>query len=567
MTSAPDSLPLIRHFEAASPLAQVHGLAVDARQFIAHASSLASRLPRGRYVLNVCEDRYNFLVGFAAALIARQTTLMPPSRAIEAIAQVQDNYADSYCLSDQASHAAMPGYQMVAPFANAGSKPKLQPKSNSHPIPDIPAQLEAAILFTSGSTGQPSAHPKTWGMLVQGADQLQRTFDAQPGSCVVGTVPPQHMFGLESTIMFPLQWGCTIYHGRPHLPADIEQVVSAASAPVWLMTTPLHLRACVAEAPRLPGLAGAISATMPLDHAAALAAEQVLHCPLHEIYGCTEAGIVGTRRPALQSDWRLCPDFRLRQDGEQSWLEGARVAQPLALNDDITLHADGRFSLQGRIGDMIKIAGKRSSLAALNAELLAIDGVIDGSFYRPEPQDGHSHDNQRLTVFVVTERLQTTDVITALRQRIDPVFVPRPIWRVPQLPRDANGKLPRAALANLAAALSAQLSAHRAPAAPLPPLHYEGVIAAGHPALNGHFPGRPIVPGVLLLCEVMRLAARRYSVCGIKQAKFHVPLLPQQAYAISLSEASATAVKFSIHQAHTLIASGSLKLEAAHEPA
>ncbi len=96
-------------------------------------------------------------------------------------------------------------------------------------------------------------------MLVQGADQLQRAFGALPGSCVLGTVPPQHMFGLESTIVFPLQWGCTIHHQRPLLPADIEQATKDAVAPVWLMTTPVHLRACISEGVAPAGIAGAIS--------------------------------------------------------------------------------------------------------------------------------------------------------------------------------------------------------------------------------------------------------------------------------------------------------------------
>ncbi len=116
-------------------------------------------------------------------------------------------------------------------------------------------------------------------------------------------------------------------------------------------------------------------------------AEQVLHCPLHEIYGCTEAGITATRRPAEEMEWQLCPDFQMRVEGGQTWLEGARVTQPLALADRIEMRTPQHFSLQGRSGDMLKIAGKRTSLAALNAELLAIDGVLDGCFYQPDGGD------------------------------------------------------------------------------------------------------------------------------------------------------------------------------------
>jgi acyl-CoA synthetase (AMP-forming)/AMP-acid ligase II len=541
-------LPLIRHFQADSPLACVPGHIVTAQQFINHASQLASRLPHGRYVLNICEDRYNFLVGFAAALLAKQVTLMPSSWTQHAIAQAHRDFDGCYCLSDQPIPAGLHGYQMTSPL--------LENEHRSFAVPGFPANQQAAILFTSGSTGQPTAHPKTWGMMVQGADQLQQAFGAAPGSYVIGTVPPQHMFGLESTIMFPLQWGCAIHHGRPHLPADIEQAVSDACAPVWLMTTPLHLRACVAEAPGLSGVVGAISATMPIDQTAAQAAEQILHCPLHEIYGCTEAGIVASRRPAQQPIWRLCPDFQLRQDDAQDWLEGPRVTQALALSDRILMHGPGHFSLQGRLGDIIKIAGKRTTLTGLNSALLTIDGIDDGTFYRLSSGNGDQHDDQRLTAFFVSKQLTPPQVATALRERVDPAFIPRPLWKVEQLPRDANGKLPRASLAALAAALSSESAAAS-------PLRREGVIAADHPALEGHFPGNPLVPGVMLLSDVMRLAAERHTVSGIKQAKFHAPLRPGQSYAISVTESAPRLVKFTIHHGQTMIASGVLHLRGA----
>ena len=57
-------------------------------------------------------------------------------------------------------------------------------------------------------------------------------------------------------------------------------------------------------------------------------------------------------------------------------------------------------------------------------------------------------------------------------------------------------------------------------------------IPATHPALPGHFPGRPIVPGVVLLqCvldEAERWLGKKLSVGGLPQAKFSAPLLPEQ---------------------------------------
>ena len=61
-------------------------------------------------------------------------------------------------------------------------------------------------------------------------------------------------------------------------------------------------------------------------------------------------------------------------------------------------------------------------------------------------------------------------------------------------------------------------------------------IPAEHPSLSGHFPGNPIVPGVVILDTVIRFAEQwSYRIAAVKSAKFKAPLLPQTPFQVELS--------------------------------
>lgn len=62
-------------------------------------------------------------------------------------------------------------------------------------------------------------------------------------------------------------------------------------------------------------------------------------------------------------------------------------------------------------------------------------------------------------------------------------------------------------------------------------------IPGDHPSLPGHFPGRPIVPGVLLLDEVLsRFSGAVSAALRLEAAKFTAPVLPDQEVAVSWSD-------------------------------
>lgn len=434
------TLPLLAGFGPGSRVGWQRGEPVTAARFCAAAGELSVGLPKKRYVLNLCEDRLNFMLGFAAALIARQVSLLPPSRAAGAMRDIHAVYPEAYCLADHNDlPAGLPA--LMIPAWREG------PEARS--IPEVPAEQIALTAFTSGSTGKPQPHAKTWGSLVTAARALARRLEVGPAGCaILGTIPPQHMYGIETTIMLPLQAGVSVHAARPLLPADIAQALAELPGARWLATTPAHLRACVGENAKLPELAGVICATMPLSPELVESVESLWHAPIHEIYGCTEAGTVALRRPARTQTWRVCEEMRVWQEAESAWVAGGHLAQALKLPDRIEVVSEEQFILHGRPGDMAKIAGKRASLEALNRELQRIPGVRDGVFFVSEPP---AEGEVRLAALVVAPALAPEAILKALRERIDCAFLPRPLVVVDALPRNATGKLPREGLLKLAA--------------------------------------------------------------------------------------------------------------------
>ena len=124
------------------------------------------------------------------------------------------------------------------------------------------------------------------------------------------------------------------------------------------------------------------------------------------------------------------------------------LPSPVPLADAMEWAGGGRLRLLGRRGDMVKLAGKRASLAGLTSLLTAIEGVQDGVFLAPEDLDRNPH--ARLAAVVVAPGLTAQAVVAALRMRVEPAFLPRPVVMAAALPRDPVGKLRRDDLARLA---------------------------------------------------------------------------------------------------------------------
>jgi acyl-coenzyme A synthetase/AMP-(fatty) acid ligase len=430
------TLPLLACGDLERIMAWRDGHAISTREFLAEVSGLAAQLPNARYAVNLCEDRYRFLVAFCAIALAGQTNLLPASRTPQTIAETLQAWPASYALADREPDPAPVRLFLLPSHGN-----KVDNSTRSMPM--LAADRVVAIGFTSGSTGQPRANPKTWGSFCASSAHNAHLLCGDDALNIVATVPAQHMYGLETSILLPLRSSTAIHCGQPFFPADIAHALAEVPAPRLLVTTPIHLRALLRTVPALPALEAIVTATAPLDAELAAQAEHRYATRVIEVFGSTETCVIAHRRTAGNEAWQLYPDIALHPQPDGTVVEAPHFAGPTLLQDIVELLPSRQFILRGRNGDLLEIAGKRASLGDLNRRLLAIPGVEDGVVFT---LDADTRGVRRLAALAVASTLTDRDILEALRLQIDPVFLPRPLRLVPALPRNTTGKLPRADL-------------------------------------------------------------------------------------------------------------------------
>ena len=445
-----NTLPLLPGALTTQTIAYRHQRPVSQAEFLRDILALAARLPQTGHVFNLCKDRYWFSVALFAAISRGVVSLLQNSTAPENMAALFRDFPDAVCLGEQATPMLEQMPYVVVPH-DALSVTDTVPD-----MPQIPCHQQIARIFTSGSTGKPQGHSMSFGRMHQCAiAEAERLWDVAGGPCsVLGTVSPQHMFGLEATVLLPIFGGGQFSAQQPFFPADVASALAELPEPRLLVSTPFHLRKLLDAQIPLPRVSAVLSATAPLSLELAQEVETQLNAPMVEIYGSTETGALATRRPTQEVEWTTYSGIALQQGQDQDQqtqfrAHAAHFDAPQTLNDTVELLSPSRFRLLGRNSDMINIVGKRNSLAFLNQLLTHLPGVEDGVFCTHDT--GSGEETVRLAAFIVAPTRTGANILAALRQHVDPVFLPRPLVFVETLPRDANGKLPASALAALRA--------------------------------------------------------------------------------------------------------------------
>src|ERR1700691_1967195 len=158
-------LPLIAHHRPDALVARRGRGPISAARSLADVRALAARLRASNHVLNFCSDRYRFAVGLAASLTTGKCSILPSTHTPEVIRHLRAFAPDVFCLSDDPQCTlALPQLLFVDTDTDAAlaAGPGV-PFS----VPQIDAGQLAAYVFSSGSSGAPVPHAKSWGRLVQ----------------------------------------------------------------------------------------------------------------------------------------------------------------------------------------------------------------------------------------------------------------------------------------------------------------------------------------------------------------------------------------------------------------
>ncbi len=443
VTSAPLSTRILTQNIAyiKQPLASLDNLSgfISTQQFIKHVVALAEQLPGARHCINLCSNRYLFMVAFCAAIIKQQTNLLPSNKNIATQQRLAERYPDTYVLHNGDCEIAAELTEFsIAEYGNLTSI-----LTNSVEVPQVPLDAIAAISFTSGSTGDAKPNIKTWRTLVE-STTINRHYMIPPADntqYLVATVPAQHMWGLETSVLMALFADVCVVDSKPLFPQDIGDLLNALPEPRLLVSTPVHLRSLVASDLHYPKLNEVLCATSPLTSELATQVEQRFNTSLREVYGCSEIGSMAIRNTANNEIWQRFNGIEFSRQQDQTILaSAAHVINDAVLGDFIETVDETHFKLSGRSDDMIDIAGKRGSLNEINKVLLKFTELVDGVVFFPV----QNRAIPRLVALVVLpDEISKQQVAEHFRQYVDPAFIPRPIIVVNKLPREENGKLPK----------------------------------------------------------------------------------------------------------------------------
>ena len=471
------------------------GQAIDRQRFCDEVASHAATFrqqSQARYAL-YCESSYSFAVMLFGLLHAGKQVWIPGN----------NRPATADKLLDQ-------GCRLLGEWpGETGKISEVSTVNKSCPMRPLALPQTQLTIFTSGSSGQPKAIPKTLLQLQREVEVLERQWGAMLGqAAAVATVSHQHIYGLLFRLLWPLAAG-RCFHSQMFLSPEPMLKAVAATQAYWV-ASPAQLkrldeRTAWNEVARLSAVFSSGGALMA---EAARQIEKLSGKPVIEIYGSSETGGIGWRQSTAGARWNPFAGIRLISDQEgRAQLNSPFLpdAESYRLDDRIELHDDGLFTLSGRIDRIVKVEEKRLALDELERVLRQSDQVAQAHTLLLTGRR-----DLIAAVIVLTgagkislQQQGRAAMVRELRAQLmhtfESVVLPRKWLFMDALPLSSQGKIDNRLLQQLLMLdsgkfpqlLSCQLENNR--------VKLELRIQPELVYFTGHFPEQPILPGVTQL--------------------------------------------------------------------
>lgn len=442
------ALTLLSRHDGDSVVAWERARTICAAELCAHVAGIAELLPAarpGEEVVVICRDRYRFAVALLAAWQRGYSVALPPNPQPETMRAMRARQGVRTVVHDVDGGLGL-DVRDAAVIEAARGKVGVQPFA---PMGGFAPERRLATVYTSGSTGDHAACPKTAGQLLGEARVLVETFGLQPGTRFLPMVPPHHIYGLLFGVLVPLLSGGAFYRHTPLMAPEVAAVIDQGVD--VLVTVPAHLRALGLAADAQRPMGRVFSSSAPLTPESARTVRSRFGWTVTEIFGSSETGGIGWRESGGEGPWTPLAGVEVRAgEGDEMLVRSPFVhldaPKPYVGADRVSVDDAGRFSHLGRVDGVVKIGGERVSLAELERRLGAIEGVRDAAVMAVEVGGARGHE---VWAAVVAPDLEVAEIKRALRRWVAPVAMPRRLKRVDALPRGSNGKLPRRALERL----------------------------------------------------------------------------------------------------------------------
>jgi acyl-coenzyme A synthetase/AMP-(fatty) acid ligase len=411
----------------------------------------------------------------------------------------------------------------------------------------------ALEIYTSGSTGTPKSINKTINQLERESEVIESLWPSRADTVILATVSHQHIFGMTFGLFWPFSSGRAFETRFCEFNEDVRFKAGHYQR-FALVSSPSHLGR-FSSSIDWAGIADrceyVVSSAAPLAREDSLAVGRLLAAPVREIYGSSETGAIAWRiQQSDQADasWHALPGNSLEPNANGTLtLRSPYLGEPdsYELPDRAEFDQDGGFRLLGRADSIVKVEGKRVSLAAIEQQLQSSERVkhvkaltIERARVETAIVMQLSPAGQKL-LQAQGRRALINDFRKTLLQGFEAVVVPRR-WRfVEEMPFNRQGKLP---MENLRA-LFAKTETLWPRIIDREINENEVILRCSIPPqliyFDGHMPERPIMPGIVQVHWAEHYGRDFFPITGnferLEVIKFQQVILPDYQISIILT--------------------------------